>query len=269
MDDELAPWVAVINVTMGRRYFPRENPVGKQIYVSFTDSSGRSIAEGRPREIIGVVADAREFGVGRQVPALMYIPHGQHIRDYPGGASRTHLSKTLYLRTSGDPLALTAAVRSMFAEADRTQVVTGIESMEQTTAESLGPWRFYVQIFGILSGLATALAVVGIYGVMSYTVSRQTHEIGVRMALGASSLDVLALILKHGLKLTVPGIALGLAGAFGLTRLIRRMLYGVPPVDPLTFSIVSVVLMGVALAACYFPARRAMSVDPVKALRNE
>ena len=125
-----------------------------------------------------------------------------------------------------------------------------------------------MQIFGILSGLATALAVVGIYGVMSYTVRRQTHEMGVRMA-GANSRDVLALILKHGLKLTVPGIALGLAGAFGLTRLIRSMLYGVPPADPLTFSIVSVVLMGVALAACYFPARRAMSVDPVKALRNE
>jgi putative ABC transport system permease protein len=173
--------------------------------VSFTDSSGRSIAEGRPREIVGVVADAREFGAGRRAPALMYIPHRQHIRDYPGGASRTHLSKTMYLRTSGDPLALTGSVRRMFAEADRTQVLTGIESMEQFAAQSLGPWRFYVQIFGILSGLATALAVVGIYGVMSYTVSRQTHEIGVRMALGANSRDVLALILKHGLKLTVPG----------------------------------------------------------------
>ena len=160
-------------------------------------------------------------------------------------------------------------VRRIIAEADRTQVVIDIRSMEQVTARSLAPWRFYVQIFGILSGLATALAVVGIYGVMSYTVSRQTHEIGVRIALGADSRDVLALILKHGLKLIVPGIALGLAGALGLTRLIRTMLYGVPPADPLTFSIVSVVLMGVALSACYFPARRAMSVDPVKALRNE
>jgi putative ABC transport system permease protein len=237
--------------------------------VSFADSSGRTIAEGRPREIIGVVADAREFGAGWRAPALMYIPHRQHIRDYPGGASRTHLLKTLYLRTSGDPLALTGAVRRMFAEADRTQVVIGIQSMEQLTAQSLGPWRFYVQIFGILSGLAIALAAVGIYGVMSYNVSRLTHEIGVRMAIGANSRDVLALIMKHGLKLTVPGIVLGLAGAFGLTRLIRSMLYGVPPADPVTFSIVSAVLMGVALAACYFPARRAMRVDPVKALRNE
>jgi putative ABC transport system permease protein len=261
--------VVMINATMAKHYFPRENPIGKQIYVSFTDSSGRSIAEGRPREIVGVVADAREFGAGRPAPALMYIPHRQHIRDYPGGASGTHLSKTLFLRTSGNPLALTGAVRRAIAEADRTQVVTGIWSMEKATAQSVAPWRFYVQIFGILSSLAITLAAVGIYGVMSYTVSRRTHEIGVRMALGASSGDVLTLILKHGLKLTVPGMALGLAGALALTRFIANMLYGVPPIDLLTFAIVSLLLIGIGMAACYVPARRATSIDPVMALRNE
>lgn len=267
-DDELSPWVALINTTMAKHYFPRENPIGQQIYVSFTDSSGRSIAEGQPRQIVGVVADAT-FGAGWRAPALIYIPHRQHIRDYPGGASRTHLSKTLFLRTSGDPLALTRTVQRVIAEVDRTQVATDIQSMEQTTARMLRPWRFYVQIFGILSGIAIALAAVGIYGVMSYTVSRQAHEIGVRMALGANSRDVLGLILKNGLKMTLPGIAIGLAGAFGLTRLIGSMLYGVPPADPVTFTIVSIVLMSVALAACYFPARQATSIDPVKALRNE
>jgi putative ABC transport system permease protein len=180
-----------------------------------------------------------------------------------------HLAKRLIIRTAGDPLALANTVRRIVGDVDRTQVINKIQSEEQIMAEQVSPRRFLMEIFGILAGVALTLAAVGIFGVMSYTVSRRTHEIGVRMALGACSEDVLGLVMKHGFRLTVPGILIGLAASFALTRLIDSMLYGVPPNDPLTLSIVSLLLLGIALAACYFPARRAMSVDPVKALRNE
>ena len=268
-DDERSPWVALINATMAKRYFSSESPVGKQIYLTLTDSNGRKVAEPSARTIVGVVADSREFGPNRQVEPMTYIAYRQHIRDYLGGNAYTHFAKRLLLRTSGNPLAMMRAVGSVVGEVDRTQVVIEIRSMEQIVAEQLTPWRFMMQILGILAGVAITLAAMGTYGVMSYTVSRRTHEIGVRMALGASSRDVLGMVLKQGLKLTVPGIALGLSGALALTRLIGNMLYGIPPTDPLTFSIVSVLLAGIALAACYFPARLATDVDPVKTLHSE
>src|SRR5712692_4121997 len=128
-DDEGSPWVAVINATMGKRYFSRENPIGKQLFVSFTDTGGRKVAEGRPREIVGVVGDVREFGGGQPAPAMIYVPQRQHIRDYPGGASSTHLSGMLVVRTSGNPLALSDTMRKVLAGIDRTQVVAGVQSM--------------------------------------------------------------------------------------------------------------------------------------------
>lgn len=268
-DDERSPWVALINTTMAKRYFSNETPIGKQIYLTLGDFSGRKVPEPSGRTIVGVVADNKEFGPSGQPQPMTYIPYRQHIRDYLGGNAYTHFAKRLLLRTSGNPLAMTRAARSVVGEVDPTQVVTEIRSMEQIVSEQLTPWRFMTQILGILAGVAITLAAMGTYGVMSYTVSRRTHEIGVRMALGAGSRDVLGMVLKQGLKLAVPGIALGLGGALALTRLIGNMLYGIPPTDLLTFSIVSVLLAGIALAACYFPARRAMGVDPVKALRNE
>jgi putative ABC transport system permease protein len=268
-DDEHSPWVAIVNAAMAKRYFPGEDPVGKQLYLTHTDASGRQVREPNPRAIVGVVADAREFGPSREAQPLLYLPYRQHIREYLGGNGHTHFSKRLLIRTRGNPLALTRAVRSIVGEVDRTQIAHNIESMDQIMAARVAPWRFSMQIFGVLASIALALAAVGIFGVMSYTVSRRTHEIGVRMALGASLGDVLGLVMKQGLTLTLSGIGLGLAGALGLTRFVTSMLYGVRPADPLTFSIVSVVLMGVALAACYLPARRAMSVDPVRALRSD
>jgi len=268
-DDELAPWVALINAEMAKRYFPGENPIGKQIYLTLPENGARKVEEPGPRTIVGIVADANEFGPSSRPQPRLYLPHRQHVRDYLGGNAFAHLAKRLIMRTAGDPLAMTKVVRRVVGEVDRTQVVNKIQSMDQIMAEQVSPWRFLMEVFGILSGIALTLAAVGIFGVMSYTVSRRTHEIGVRMALGAGSGDVLVLMMKHGLRLTVPGIVLGLAGSFALTRLIGSMLYGVPPNDPLTLSIVSLLLLSIALAACYFPARRAMSVDPVKALRNE
>ncbi len=170
-DDERSPWVVVINATMGKRYFSRENPVGKQLFVSFTDTGGRKVAEGRTREIVGVVGDVREFGPRQPAPAMMYVPERQHIRDYPGGASSTHLAKMLVVRSSGNPLALSETLRKVAAGIDRTQVIVGLRTMDQITADAVAPSRILTQIFGSLSGLAIILAAIGIYGVVSYTVS--------------------------------------------------------------------------------------------------
>ena len=268
-DDEREPWVAVINATMAKRYFAQENPIGQHIYVSFTDTGGRRVAEGRPREIVGIVGDVREFGAGRPVPSIIYVPVHQHIRDYPGGASITHLAGALMVRTSGNPLAAKDKMRKIVAGIDRTQVIGGVESVEQAAAEGIAQWRMFTQIFGFLSVVAIVLAAGGIYGVVAYTVSRRTHEIGVRIALGASSRDVIGLVLKQGARLVVPGIMIGLAGAYAATRLLRSLLYDVSPTDAPTFSIVAVLLATIALVACYVPARRAMGVNPVRALRSE
>jgi len=155
------------------------------------------------------------------------------------------------------------------AEIDPNQPVTNIMTMEDVLAVSLGDYRFYMELLGIFAGVAVLLAAVGIYGVMSYSVSERTHEIGVRMALGAESSDVLGLIARLWLKLTLIGVAIGVALALGVARLISSFLFGVKPTDPLTYAAVAVGLSAVALLACYIPARRAMKVDPLVALRYE
>ena len=269
MDDRGAPWAAVINAAMAKRFFANVNPIGQQVYVTFTDTGGRRVAERRPREIVGVAGDVREFGPAQAAPAMIYVPIGQHIRDYPGGASSTHLSGTLLVRTSGNPLALKETTRKLIASIDRTQVVASVTSMEQAAAAGVAQWRLLTQIFGFLAVVAIVLAAGGIYGVVSLMVSRRTHEIGVRIALGARYQHVIAMVLKQGLKLVALGIMIGLAGAFVMTRGVRQLLYDVSPTDLPTFFIVSVLLALVSLAASYIPARRATSVDPVRALRNE
>jgi predicted permease len=268
-DDERAPWIAVINAAMAKRYFSRVNPIGQQLFVTFMDVAGHKVAESQPREIVGVLGDVRQFGASQPAPAMIYAPDRQHIRDYPGGAGDTHLAKELIVRTSGNPLALSETMRKVLAGIDRTQVVSDVQTMEQAAAKGLAPWRIFTQIFGYLSAIAIVLAAGGIYGVVSYTVSRRTHEIGVRIALGAGSRDVVGLVLKQGMKLTVPGILIGLAGAYAVTRGIGQLLYGVSPTDLPTFLVVSLFLAVVSLAACYLPARRALSINPVRALRNE
>jgi len=179
------------------------------------------------------------------------------------------MEKTLLVRTVGEPAALAHALRSTVSEIDSTQIVTEIESMEQVRSDLFAPRRALTLIFSILSGLGIALAVVGIYSVMSYTISQRTHEIGIRMALGAESANVLRLILRHGLTLIIPGIVFGLAGALVLTRLIESTLYGVRPGDPVTLVAVSLLLFVAALVATYIPAHRAIKVDPLVALRYE
>jgi putative ABC transport system permease protein len=164
---------------------------------------------------------------------------------------------------------LAGAVQRIVAEVDKDQAVFDIQSLEQAISSWVAPQRFWMRLFGIFAGLAVLLAAIGIYGVISYSVSQRTHEIGVRMALGAERNDVLKLVLRQGLKLALIGVAIGIAGSFALTRLIAQFLYGVKATDPMTFAAVALLLTAVALAASYIPARRATKVDPLVALRHE
>jgi putative ABC transport system permease protein len=269
-DVEGSPWVVVINETMARRIFPDEDPIGRLLHVKIRGgSSVLTVEEDRPREIVGVVGDVRQWGPRGDPPPIMYGSYRQHVTDYPGGGYTVHLRKDLLIRTVSDPMSLAGTVSKIVAQVDKDQAVFGIKSVEQDLSDSLATQRFWMRLFGIFAGLAVILAAVGIYGVMSYVVSRRTHEIGVRMAMGAKRGDVLKLVVGQGLKLTLIGVAIGIAGGLAMTRLVRSFLYEVKPTDPLTFAAVSLVLAAVALAACYIPARRATKVDPMVALRHE
>jgi putative ABC transport system permease protein len=179
----------------------------------------------------------------------------------------------LVLRAAAGPLSagtnLASIARKAVAEVDPNQPVTNIMTMDEVLSKSLGNWRFYMELLGIFAGVAVMLAAVGIYGIMSYSVSERTHEIGIRMALGARQTDVLGLVARLGLKLTAIGVAIGVALALGVTRLISTFLYGVKPSDPVTYVAVALGLGAIALLACYIPARRAIKVDPLVALRYE
>jgi putative ABC transport system permease protein len=175
----------------------------------------------------------------------------------------------LVVRTQGDPAAATSAVRKAVSDLDSAIAITKIHTMNADVQESVAPQRFILLLLGIFAGLALFLAAVGVYGVLSYSVAQRTHEIGVRMALGAPNNSVLALVLMEGMRLTLAGALIGVVAALALTRLMAGLLYGVTAHDPVTFIGVTVVMCGVALAACYIPARRAMRVDPMVALRYE
>jgi putative ABC transport system permease protein len=268
-DNENAPWVAMVNEAMVRRYFAGTEPIGKLLSVTFGDLSGRTVTEDRPREIVGIIGDIRHNRLDQDAPAAIYVPDRQHVWIFPGGISQIYLSRNLFIRAVSEPMRLAETVRKIVASVDKDEPVGNISTVEQAYSNSIAPWLFFMRLFAVFSTLAISLAVVGIYGVMSYSVSRRTHEIGVRLALGASKRHLLTLVLRQGLKLTAIGIAVGTAGALGLTRLISNMLFGVTPTDPVTFALVGVLLTCVSLAACYLPARRATRVDPIRALKYE
>ena len=269
-DTESAPWAIVINETMAQKYFPNANPIGQQILLRFDPYP---VEESRPRQIVGVVGDVKQYGLGRQTPPFIYGSYLQHSEVLPGGATRAHLHQALVLRTASGLLkgstSMAETIKKTVAEIDPDEPVMHIMSMTDVLSESIGDWRFFMEIFGIFAGVAVMLAVVGIYGVMSYSVNERTHEIGVRMALGAQRRDVLGMVTKLGLKLTCVGVGIGMLLAFGLTRVISSLLYGVKPSDPVTYAAVAVGLAAVAMLACYIPARRAIKVDPMVALRYE
>ena len=268
-DTATAPWAVVINETLARRYFPNENPLGQEILMRWEDYH---VDEPRPRVIIGIVGDMKRY-LGEEASPSAYASYLQQPADYPGGRVMAHIRQQLVIRVAGGSRGgvggLAPEVKRVVTELDPDQPVTAIETMDQILAGSTGDTVFFVQLFGIFAGIALALAMVGIYGVMSYIVTERTHEIGIRVALGARRSQVLGLIVRLGLKLTLIGVAVGVAIAVALTRLIVGLLYGVKPTDPFTLAAVSLVLTGTALLACYLPARRATKVDPMVALRYE
>ncbi|MFL6196578.1 MAG: FtsX-like permease family protein, partial [Thermoanaerobaculia bacterium] len=247
-----AKHVVVISQSMARRYFPGENPIGKRISVHMFDEPVLT-------EIVGIVGDVRYDSLVNEAEPTVYFPLPDLV--YP--------FMTLVIHTNGDPAELAPTVRRELRSIDPNQPVSDVRTMDQVMSETVGRARFNTLLLGLFAGLATLLAAVGIFGVMHYLVTLRTREIGLRMALGARQGEVLGLILKQGLVLTLIGIAIGLAGALALTRVMSSLLYGVSASDPWTFAAIALLLTAVAGTACYIPARRAARVDPLVALRSE
>lgn len=267
-DTSAAPWALVVNETFARRFFPSEEPIGQQVLLRY---GSYGIDEERPRVIVGVVGDVKHWGLGNPAPPFMYASHLQQPAIYPGGAIVLHLWQELAIRTAPGvrPEAISASVRKIVADLDPDQPVGNIRTMDQILARSTGDYQFYMRILGVFACIAVLLAVMGIYGVMSYYVNQRTREIGIRVALGAKSSDVLGLVARLALILALLGVCVGIALALVVTRLISTFLYGVKPSDPVTYAAVAAALIAVALLASYIPARRATRIDPMVALRYE
>ncbi len=244
--------VAVISDALARKYFPGEDPLGKRITVEMTDTP-------EPAEIIGVVGDIKHQTLDAETRPMVYWAHPQ----------LPYSSMTIVVRTAGNPANLANAAQHEIQTIDKDQPVSDVRTMKAWLGESLARTRFGALLLGLFAALALVLAAVGIYGVMSYTVAQSTHEIGIRLALGAQARDVMKLVVRQGMMLALAGIGVGVIGAVAVTRVMQSLLYGVSAVDPTTFAIVSIALALVALLACYIPARRAMKVDPMTALRYE
>jgi putative ABC transport system permease protein len=261
-DTANAPWVAIINETMARRFFGGENPLGKKIRVDLSQ-------EDQLREVIAVVKDIpASHPQTRQEPAI-YVPFLQAAQHSIGPFTGLHLQLTFLMRTQGDPMAALPAVRKAVEEIDRNRPVIDPRTEESYLALQAQYPRYYSMLLGLFAAVATALAAVGIYGVMAYAVEQRTREIGIRIALGASAPDVLKLIVRQAAIVIASGIIVGLAGAMALTRFISSAIWEVKATDPATFIGVSLLLIATAVIACLVPTRRAVKVDPTTALRYE
>ncbi|MFL6212365.1 MAG: ABC transporter permease [Blastocatellia bacterium] len=250
-DNDTAPPVVVISEGLARRYYDGQDPLGKRLRI---DNDGAPWAT-----IVGVVKDIKHSGLDTDPRPQLYFPYQQKLWG----------RLVVVARSATDAATLFPALREAVWKVDKDQPITSLRMMTEYVSDSVSQQRFNAVLLAAFALLALILASVGIYGVMSYTVTQRTHELGIRMALGAGQGDVFRLVVIEGMKLALTGVALGLAGAFAATRLMASLLYGVSATDPLTFAVISLVLAGVALAACFVPARRATRVDPMIALRYE
>jgi putative ABC transport system permease protein len=244
--------VILINEALARKHFPDEDPIGRRLDVAMFEAP-------QPAEIIGVVGNVRYDSLIDESPPAVYFPH----------PDLTYPFMTLVIRTDGEPAAIAPAVQREIRALDPNQPVSDVRTMNQVMADWVSRSRFNTLLLGLFAGLATLLSAVGIFGVMNYSVALRTREIGLRLAIGAQPRQVLMLVLRQGLVLTVIGVVLGLVAAFALTRLLSGLLFGVAAVDVTTFTTISLLLIAVSLLACYLPARRAMRIDPLSALRYE
>ncbi|MGH9647524.1 MAG: ABC transporter permease [Bryobacteraceae bacterium] len=261
-DTASAPLVVIISKAMAQRWWANENPIGQRITFDF-------VPDEQPREIIGVVGDVRMNQTQTQPGPVMYLPHVQQSQRWIGPAWNYRSAMFYILRTSGNPTGMAAAVRGAVAEIDPSKPAGNLQTVEQNLRDQVSGQRVYMLLLSVFGVIAAVLAAVGIYGVMAYAVTQRTREIGIRMALGATSSSVMTLIVKQALILVFIGLILGIAGAFALTRFLANELYGVTATDPTTFIAVSAGLVAVAVLASLIPTRRAVSVDPTVALRHE
>ncbi|HUA22269.1 MAG TPA: ABC transporter permease, partial [Bryobacteraceae bacterium] len=257
--------VVIINQAFARKYWPKGDPVGQRITI------GKGLGpqfEEPAREIVGIAGNIRETGLQGVDEPVMYVPESQ-VTDGLTQLANSVLPLGWVIRSSSDPAALSSAVQAEFRAVDSMVPVSKVRTMEQVISESTARQSFNMLLLAIFAGLALLLAAIGIYGLMSYTVEQRRQEIGIRMALGAGRGDMLKLIVRHGMILAATGVVIGLAAAFGLTRVLASLLFGVKTTDPLTYASVGAILLVVALVASYIPARRATEIDPLIALRYE
>jgi putative ABC transport system permease protein len=250
-DSPEAPRVALISETLARRVWPNADPLGKRIRLGG--------AEDPLLTIVGIVGDVRHLGLDDAPQMQAYVPHAQWTTSFV----------QLVVRTTTDPAAAASSVRREVWAVDKDQPVYDVATMQERVSKSVARSRFTVLLLGIFAAVAMVMAAVGIYGVISYSVTQRTQELGIRVALGAQRGDILRLVVGQGLALTLLGVGVGLAASFALTRWLERLLFEVSATDPVTFALIAVLLTLVALLACYLPARRATQVDPLVALRYE
>jgi predicted permease len=264
-DNRSAPRVVVVNEMFAKKYFPKQDPIGQQILI------GKGLGpefEDPPRQIVGVVTSVREASLDQEFKPVMYIPNAQA----PEGMTKLItqvVPMTWAIRTAGDPFAIKDAVRREVQSVDGQMPVANFKSMDELVSVSTARQNFNMLLLTIFAGIALLLAAIGLYGLMAYSVEQRKQEIGIRLALGAAHSDVTSMVVRQGMVLAGAGVVVGLVAAFGLTRLLQSLLYGVKAYDPLTFIGVAVTLIVVAFLASYIPARRAMRIDPVIALRYE
>jgi predicted permease len=260
-DDEHSPVVIDIDDVFARTYFPNENPIGKHVHLATFNVTV---------EIVGVVGHVKQWGLDADSKSVI-----EAQLDYPFMQLPERLmpmvadSVAVVLRTEGNPTAVMGHVRRTVEEIDPREVIYNVRTMDEVVSSSFAARRLSMLLLSVFAALALMLACVGIYGVISYLVGQRTHEIGVRMALGAERNDVLRLVIGHGATMALIGVAIGIGAALGLTHLMANQLFGVSAHDPWTFAGVAMLLIVVAVAACYIPARRAVRVDPMVALRHE